>query len=729
MHHPPSRSTVPHSRHTFRWLTASRLAGVSLLLASLGSASAASPHSERGGLHTTPLADQPSTTSASLDPRRSLAITDFATVSTITLRMVMNQLVQQAGSTGFTAEQLYRQLWDTQNPAPGEADLPGGAHCSDNIFTLNGAPYHCRQSEGREAVLGNGSVLDRYNLIGLFNRFDLAPPDGANCGQYRMVFAHPPPDRNLVIFEAVLPNPRRELGLEGCRPIAQTWASFSTLTDPVARRARVKSFFLEASSPGHVPVVHANHYGNNPLGEGQVRTNQFIQQGPPAPWMLHEFKLKRQCGPTGCTLRFVPVTVKANPRGDFFNIFNTEPLAVSFREYFITQVASLAVDDINRFNYEVPDIYNDAESDSESFLASDNYLNEFLFAPPENRFATAIAAELQRIGSPLSPEQVVSRAQALSCAGCHNRSSFADLGGAIGTFPPIQTSFVHTNEVPDPTAPPDEPRFLLSNLLTGTFLPFRQQILGGFLDTPALGALQRDSNGRIPTVVAGQPFNASVSVTNTGTTLWSAANGTHGVSLDGTQSLMLAPGDAILLGQHKTFTVTPTAPLTPGPFTYRWRMQRNGAAFGPELTLSVNVKSPAFASELVEQTLVPATVAPGESFQFSVRMKNWGTKSWSAQTPVELGSQNPVDNLFWGVARVPLLPYEVVDPGEDTTFLFTAVAPPLTGTYLFEWRLMQGNQPFGQSTLPLTISVMPPLSCDSCTFGYDCPHSCPPPIE
>ncbi|NVJ21294.1 hypothetical protein HUW62_08700 [Myxococcus sp. AM011] len=729
MHQPHSRSAVPPPSHFFRWLTASRLAGASLLLASLGASLAASPHSERGGLHTSPLADQPSTTATVLDPRRSLAITDFATVSTITLRMVMNQLVHQAGNTGFTAEQLFRQLWDTQNPAPGESDLPGGAHCSDQNFTLNGAPYACRPSEGREAILGADSVLDRYNLIGLFNRFDLAPPDGANCGEYRMVFARPPADRNLVIFEAVLPNPRRELGLEGCRPIAQTWAGFSTLTDPIARRGLVRSFFLDASSPGHVPVVHANHYGNNPLGEGQIRTNQFIQQGPPAPWMLREFKLKRQCGPTGCTLRFVPVTVKVNPRGDFFNIFNTSPLAVSFREHFITQVAGLAVDDINRFNYEVPDIYNAAQSDAQSFLSSDDYLNEFLFGPPGNRFATAISTELQRIGSSLTPEQVVSRAQVLSCAGCHNRSSFADLGGTIGTFPNIRTSFVHTNEVPDPTAPPDEPRFLISDLQTGTFLPFRQRILGGFLDTSALGALQRDSNGRVPTVVAGQPFHASVSVTNTGTTLWSAANGTHGVSLDGAPNLVLTPGDAILLGQNKTFTVTPTAPLTPGRFSYRWRMQRNGVAFGPELTLTVNVKSPAFASELVEQTLVPAAVAPGETFQFSVRMKNWGTQSWNAQTPVELGSQNPPDNVSWGVARVPLMPYEVVKPGQDATFVFTAVAPSLTGAYPFEWRLVQGNQPFGQSTLPLTITVMPPLSCDGCTFGLDCPDTCPPPIE
>ncbi|QSQ14088.1 COG1470 family protein [Myxococcus landrumensis] len=728
-HHPP-RSTAAPPRPTSWSRAASRLAATGLLLASLNPALAGAPHSERGGLQTTPLADQPSTTAAVLDPLRSLAITDFQTLSVINLRMVMGQLAQQGNHQGFTAEQLFRQLWDTQNPAPGQPDLPNGAHCSDNGGTLNGAPYTCRPNEGADAVLGPVSVLDRYHLIGLFNRFDLAPPDGANCGEYRMVFARLPRDRNLVIFEAVVPNSRTDLGLEGCRPIAQTWASLSTLTDPAARGALVKSFFMDAIGPGQLPVVHVNHYGNNVMREGQIRTNQFIQDREHSPWMLHEFKLRQQCIPgIGCHLRFVPVTVKANPRGDFFNVFNTSPLAVSFREHFITQVASLAVDDINRFNYEVPDLYNAAQSNAEGIFATDNYLNEFFVGPPGNPFANAIAAELQRIGSPLQPEHIVARAQSLSCAGCHNLSGNMDLGGSVGFFPFMRPAFTHNTEEPAPGFPPDDPHFTLSNLLMETFLPFRQQLLGAFLDTPALGAVQHRSDSRNRMVVAGQTFTAEVTVGNTGTTLWRLGNATRGVSLEGAQDLTLSPGDTILLGQKKTFSVTLTAPMTPGTKTYRWRMHRNGVPFGDELTLTVVVKLPAFGAEFVTQSLVPDTVANGESFQFSVRMRNRGTMTWSAQMPVELVSQNPTENQIWGVARIPLQPSQVVAPGEEATFTFTAVAPFLTGSYPFEWRLAQGPLMFGQATTPRTVVVMPPLTCDSCTWGLDCPQTCPPPIE
>ncbi|MFY2559129.1 NBR1-Ig-like domain-containing protein [Corallococcus terminator] len=579
-----------------------------LLLASLGRAEAA-PHSERGGLQATALADTPSPTAATLEPYRSLVIVDEASMATITLRMVLDQLVSQAGNTGFTAEQLYRQLWDTQNPAPGQPDLPGGAHCTDNNNTLHGAPYVCRPNEGTEAIATLEPTLNRYSLVGLFNRFDLTPPDGSNCGEYRLVFARDSSSRNLVIFEAVLPNPKPELGLEGCRPIARTWEQFSTPQDPVIRRALVKSFFFD----GPNPVIHFNNYGDNPASAGQVRTNQFMQSPPGEPssvWMLREFKLKRECGLSRCTLRFVPTTVKANPRGEFFNIANTDPLAVSFRSHFLSQVASLAVDDINRFNHDVPDAFNAAQSDSQNLNVVDDYVAQFLSAPSNNSFANAIRVELQRIGSPLTPTQLVSRAQSLSCGGCHNRSSNADIGGTAGFFPEANPNFVHVSETWEFAPSIGEWVHHLSTALKSTFLPFRRQLLGAFLDTPALAATQI-SLDRVPYVSAGQPFSGSVTAKNTGTTSWTAANGLRAVSLDGLGDLVLDTRDAIHLGQQKSFSFTATAPPYAGRANFRWRMQRNGIPFGPELVFTANVKSPPLSCDSCAPGLdCPQSCAP-----------------------------------------------------------------------------------------------------------------------
>ncbi|MCP3057720.1 hypothetical protein LXT21_02900 [Myxococcus sp. K38C18041901] len=567
-----------------------------LLLWNATPALAQSLHSERGGLQSSPLAHRPSRTAATLDPLRSLALSDHATVSSFTARRVFEQLVRQAGGTGLTADPLFRQLWDTQNPAPGQPDLPGGPHCSDDGNTVNGAPYVCRTLEGAEASPST-AALDRYVLVGLFNRFDLAPVDGAHCGEYRMSFARfvPAPQvraRNRFILEGVLPNPSPALGLEGCRPVAQAWATLSTLEDPTERRALLDALFFEGLAPGIPPVIHIHHYGDNPAGVGQVRVNMFMQQGigAPNPWMLREFKLKRRCDSTGCSLRFLPTTVKSTPRGDFFNLQNPGPLAVAFRDYFVTQVEGLAVDDFNRFNYVVPDVYNAAQSSSMPSMGSvDDFLAEFDKTAAPNAFTDALQAELQRIGSPLTPRQLVARAQALSCGGCHDLSRGTDLGGAPGVFPLDFMRFVQTQDIlsPQPTPGPGS-HYPLSASLTTAFLPFRQQLLGAFLDTPALDA-RVVTPERGHEVQAGQPFQGTVTLENTGTLAWRDSTGLRAVSLDQTGDLRWAPGEAIHLGQQKTFVFTHTAPTTPGRTTYRWRLQRDDQAFGPELSFTVDV--------------------------------------------------------------------------------------------------------------------------------------------
>ena len=80
-------------------------------------------------------------------------------------------------------------------------------------------------------------------------------------------------------------------------PVAAFWGGLSTESDPMARASKLESFYF-TGLPGFEPVVSMSHYGNNPKGLGQVRTNQFLQ-GPPTapriPWMMREFKLVSDC--------------------------------------------------------------------------------------------------------------------------------------------------------------------------------------------------------------------------------------------------------------------------------------------------------------------------------------------------------------------------------------------------------------------------------------------------
>jgi hypothetical protein len=439
-----------------------------------GEEESAAPHleSDRGGIGVARQAlDSGPVT---IDARRSLAVTDTAILSSFSLAEVLNKLAAQSGVAGLTATLLWKQLWDTQNPKPGQTT---GPHCNDVVVNgvpqLNTYPYACRPGEGGEAT-NPATSMGQYAAIGLFNRFDLAPADGSDCGEYRIVFGKTSgAGRNFVIFEAVLPNPTPEFGLDGCRSITGVWRDLSSENSVAARAAALHSFYFQGAG-GSLPVVHIDNYGNGAPSRktGQIRTNQFIQ----GPWMLRELKLQKTCAGGPCKLQFVPTTDKTNPFGGLFSSSSTHAQRGPFQSFFASQVAALAVNDVNRFNYVVPDQFNAGESVSQA-PSSNDYVAQF---SASGSFAGAIQAQLTAIGSPLTPGNIVARAQALSCAGCHELSNGQSLGGGV-TWP-SSAGFVHVTE--STANGPDGPRFILSTALTSVFLPHREAVLEDFLRRP-----------------------------------------------------------------------------------------------------------------------------------------------------------------------------------------------------------------------------------------------------
>lgn len=453
-------------------MTASFLTCMGCLAPELGEGSpGGSLPSDRGEVGLSSTSQAVVSPSQVIDARKSVAITDAAILSQFSLVAVTDQLAAQTGNPAFTGTQLFRQLWETQNAAAGPADLQPSAHCTDNSSTLNGFPNNCRPTEGAQANAANVTNINSYSAIGLFNRFDLAPSNGQICGEYRIVFGKTSGGggRSFMIFEAALPNPRADLGLEGCRQVQAFWRDLSNTPNVAARATALRNFYFNGL-PGFSPVIHMNNYGSNFANAGQIRINMFIQPL----WDLKEFKLRRQCPGGVCVLKAVPVTVKVNPFGDLFNPASTQPLAAAFQADFVNQVPALAVNDVNRFNYDVQDQFNASNSDSQSGGTVDDYVARF--AGPSG-FRNAIQAKLTAIGSALTPDQIVARAEALSCAGCHQRSNNAALGGGI-TFP-ASAFFVQSTESTE--VGPDGTRFVLSGALTGTFLPFRKSVIEEFL--------------------------------------------------------------------------------------------------------------------------------------------------------------------------------------------------------------------------------------------------------
>ena len=281
-----------------------------------------------------------------------------------------------------------------------------------------------------------------------------------------------------MIFEGSMPNPTPAQGLQGCRPIQQFWADLSDISknpNITTRATGLKNFYFNGL-PGFEPVFQINHYGGaNGTGRGLVRTNQFLHTdvngtGFSEDWKLREFKLKTLCTGTACT----PASVKVTPLSRFFADIN-DPQTISFQNFFIGAVSGLAVADVNRFNYTPPDTFNNSESDSQA----DNFLGTFNAAGP---FASRIAGAIPA-GSGLTPSDIVARAEALSCAGCHEQSLGASIGAGL-RFPPTvgSQSFVMVNETVE--VGPDGNRFIVNPSLTETFLPFRESVVRNFLNAP-----------------------------------------------------------------------------------------------------------------------------------------------------------------------------------------------------------------------------------------------------
>jgi hypothetical protein len=456
--------------------------GSDMLIATAVLLGACSASPDEQGVGLTTEAVQPSPV---VDARRSLAITDQPTLTNFTLQRVLDQIIATSNVSGLSATTLFQQWWDTQNPPPGmDADLLA-PHCTG---ALNDYPYACRPApaEGAQAScdpFAAGSAC-AYIPVGLFMRFDLAPEDGSHCGEYRVVFAKESgrfpeggQNRLFLIFEAALRNPHLNQGIRGCQKFVRAWAELSEESDQNERRQQLEAFYFDGYQEFD-PVISYENFGDNPLSAGQVRTNQFVQPDAPRMWNLREFKLQKDCS-QGCKLRFVPVTDKVNPFGALFDPTSAHPSAFSFQSEFLTQVARLASADANAIGMNTSDAYNSGQSLAASLNNETNYPANF--GATANAFRTAIQNELTAIGSTLTPDDIVNRAQVTACAGCHRFSNNTNLGGSI-TWPP-SLGFTHVSERhADLETMSGVTRFKISDALVTLLLPHRKQLVEDYLN-------------------------------------------------------------------------------------------------------------------------------------------------------------------------------------------------------------------------------------------------------
>jgi hypothetical protein len=425
-----------------------------------------------------------------VDPRRSLAITEQPILARFSLERVLDQIIRTSGVSAVTPRDLFDQWWDTQNRGPG---LGRGPHCDDSAVDgqslLNGYPYTCRPAPDAEGgQVGCDPFSDpaspcAYLPIGLFMRFDLAPEGGTHCGEYRIVYAKQSGrtatfDRSLVIFEAAMRNPHYNQGIRGCQKLVRAWAELSSEPSLEARADALEEMYFDGYREFD-PIIQASNFGDNGYGAGQVRTNQFVQAGSPKIWSLREFKIRKECTGGACALRFVPVTNKTNPFGPLFAAASPYPAASAFRTELVGKIEALAATDRNAIGMSVSDVFNSGQSEATTLINETNYPANF--GTGASALRTAIQSELTRIGSGLTPDDIVRRAQVMSCAGCHRFSNDVDIGGGL-TWP-RSLGFTHVSERDaDLEIVGGVTRYRLSVALTQQFLPHRKRIVEEYLD-------------------------------------------------------------------------------------------------------------------------------------------------------------------------------------------------------------------------------------------------------
>lgn len=403
--------------------------------------------------------------SPTIDPARSLVVTDATALAKFGFERVLTQIATSGKATN-TPTNLYRTWMKTFNDCAADGIDP-------HDFGLQ-----CRPEVGNSLAVAAFDPFGAQGYIPLavVDRFDLAPKSGANCGEYRVVFATPGPvgavARNLLIFEARLPNPHPELGLTGCAPVADFWANLSTDADAASRATKLETFYFTGIT-GFDPVVAASHYGlavdGGAHATGQIRTNFLTGQ-----WFLREFKLRKPCAATAsCVLAVEHVTVKVNPANEVFA--NSGAFAVDFQTKFLAQIPALSATSAATIGMASPGADNEWES--VSLGAQDVVYRNFASTAFRTKIKNAITTGL-------SVNNILDRATTQTCAGCHQLSNGAVLGKGI-TWP-SSLGFVQIDE-----------QHRLSPALTTSFLPHRKQVLEDFLATQCAGTTVSDDGANI----------------------------------------------------------------------------------------------------------------------------------------------------------------------------------------------------------------------------------------
>lgn len=393
-------------------------------------------------------------------------------------------LAAAIGNAGSNLDALraYHAIIDSYATTSGGRD-PSAVHCDEQLIdgqaTLNGFPIQCPRLEAEQF-----DNIAEWFATAAVNRLDLAPADGANCGQQRLVFANNAPigaGRMFIIIESQIPNPQPGCGVAACAPIAEFWSRLSQIADPFERGVRLREAFLsgspELATAGFTPFINAAQLG---VEGGQIRTNNFND----FIWTLREFHFKDIAEPP------VPVPVAESPNGALWNDLSGLLQGPACRESFLRGAElGLLTDNVSAMSFPVDEACKDAESRNDG---SQDYGFNLLEGSGD------FEQQLDAIGAPfgLSALDLANRARfAGSCMGCHIEAGGSFLGGGVSA--PFQFDFVQISEFGLEPCGNGGSCFGISDGLRSQFLPHRQRVAQALMEGPRCGGAVPPEEGPI----------------------------------------------------------------------------------------------------------------------------------------------------------------------------------------------------------------------------------------
>ena len=423
---------------------------------------------------------------ATVLPQRSLLERNPSGLSQLSLAATLDAIAGNSPTQGGPV--WYDNLVKTFLPADGSGQEGCDSEMTDlgdgvPRTTLNGFFIPC---------VGAGSGLEGklagWKPLAAVNRFDLAPEGGEHCGEQRLSFflrQDSFPARSFMIFEAVIPNPAPERGLEGCRPIVDFWAKLSDVSDPLARSRQLAQAFYAGESTlqaaGFKPFMSLENLG---VHGGRVRTNIFAP--PLGTWHFNEFQLLADGG-----VQRRPVA-QSLPEV-IFRPTSNHPKKAECEDQLIESVDLLMGDHPNDLAVDISASCFSSESTSR-FPRAEVALLEPELGPLGQRLLAAARAFDPT--TTLTAEQLGRRLQlGGTCVGCHHvapksNETLADFGQGM-SVPTARRdfdrqSFTQVNELilePCSSDGPDSASecFALSPIVREVFMPQRKQVIESYL--------------------------------------------------------------------------------------------------------------------------------------------------------------------------------------------------------------------------------------------------------